>query len=225
MKTKFLALGLAALLAVPALVQAAPKGVTGDYMEFRSADVYTGPCFANGEMGLGGRNAVLAWHVRQGDWQGVSIEGLSVVAVVRASNTLGDRFANPLPARSVVVVDRRATPAQRVALIDFAKAQAGRLLANIVAVESEPISFEVNQKQWGYATLQAGKLVELKTRAVGPQDEFCHNEEVYYPPLVGHLDHAVPAVELESAYTGNHLDVTWQDSGRRSSFVAAFSTM
>jgi hypothetical protein len=225
MKTKFVALGLAALLAVPALVQAAPKGVTGDYMEFRSADVYTGPCFANGEMGLSGRNAVLAWRVQRGAWQGVSIQGLSVVAVVHASDTLGDRYANPLPARSVVIVDRQATPAQREALISFAKAQAGRLLANVVAVESEPISFEVNQKEWGYATLQAGNLVKLKTRAVGPQDEFCHNEEVYYPPLVGHLDHAVPAVELESAYTGNHLDVTWQDSGRRSSFVAAFSTM
>ena len=110
---------------------------------------------------------------------------------------------------------RRATAAQRAALLDFAKAQAGSLLANVVAVESRPISFEVNEKDRGYGTLKAGDLVELKTRAVGPQDMFCHNEEVYYPPLVGHLDHAVPAVELESAYTGNHLTVTWQDSGRR----------
>jgi hypothetical protein len=210
---------------VPALAQASPKGVRGDYMEFRSADIWTGPCFANGEMGLGGKNAVLAWRVQQGAWHGVSIQGLSVVAVVRATNTLGDRYVDALPARSVLIVDRQATPAQREALIGFAKAQAGQLLANVVAVESEPISFQVNQKERGYATLKAGNLVELKTRGVGPQDVICHNEEVYYPPLVGHLDHAVPAVELESAYTGNHLDVTWQDSGRRSSFVAAFSTM
>ncbi len=224
MKTKLLAFGLAAMLALPALANATPKGITGDYMEFRSADVYTGPCFANGEMGLQGRNGVLAWRVREGAWNGVPVAGLSVVAVVRASNTLGDRFASALPARSVVIVDQRATAAQRAALLDFAKTQAGSLLANVVAVESQPISFEVNEKDRGYATLKAGNLVELKTRAVGMQDMFCHNEEVYYQPLVGHLQHAVPAVELESAYTGNHLNVTWNDSGRRSSFVAAFAT-
>ena len=224
MKTKVLAFGLAAMLALPGLAKATPKGITGDYMEFRSADVYTGPCFANGEMGVDGKNGVLAWRVRQGEWNGVSLNGLSVVAVVRASNTLGDRFANPLPARSVVIVDQRATAAQRAALVNFAKTQAGSLLANVVAVESQPISFEVNEKDRGYGTLEAGNLVELKTRAVGPQDMFCHNEEVYYPPLVGHLQHAVPAVELESTYTGNHLNVTWNDSGRRSSFVAGFAT-
>jgi hypothetical protein len=223
MKTKVLALGLAALLALPALANAAPKGITGDYMEFRSADVYTGPCFANGEMNLGGKNALLAWHVRQGDWNGVSLAGLSVVAVVRASNTLGDRYASALPARAVVIVDRQATPAQREALVHFARAQAGRLLANVVAVQARPISFHVNEKDHGYGTLKAGNLVKLRTRAVGPQDLFCHNEEIYYQPLVGHLRHAVPAVELESAYNGNHLNVTWNDSGRRSSFVAAFS--
>jgi hypothetical protein len=223
MKTKVLALGLAAILALPCLAKATPKGITGDYMEFRSADVYTGPCFANGEMGLDGKNGVLAWHVRQGEWKGVGLDGLSVVAVVRASNTLGDRFASPLPARSVVIVDIRATAAQRAALVNFAKAQAGPLLAHVVAVEAQPIVFQVNEKERGYGTLKAGNLVELKTRAVGPQDLFCHNEEVYYQPLVGHLQHAVPAVELESAYNGNHLDVTWNDSGRRSSFVAGFA--
>jgi hypothetical protein len=222
MKTKLLAFGLAAILALPALAKATPKGITGDYMEFRSADVYTGPCFANGEMGLDGKNALLAWHVRQGAWNGVSLAGLSVVAVVRASNTLGDRFGSPLPARSVVIVDRQATAAQRTALVNFAKAQAGSLLENVIAVESQPISFEVNETDRGYATLKAGNLVELITRAVEMKDMFCHNEEIYYQPLVGHLQHAVPAVELESAYTGNHLNVTWNDSGRRSSFVAAF---
>lgn len=223
MKTKLLAFGLAAILVLPALAKATPKGITGDYMEFRSADVYTGPCFANGEMGLSGKNAVLAWRVRQGSWNGVALNGLSVIAVVRASNTLGDQYANPLPARSVVIVDQRATPGQRAALLNFAKTQAGRLLANVLAVESQPITFHVNEKDRGYGTLSAGNLVKLKTRAVGPQDLFCHNEEVYYQPLVGHLEHAVPAVELESAYTGNHLNVTWNDSGRRSSFVAAFA--
>lgn len=225
MKLKLLALGVAALVAAPMIGQAAPKGISGEYMEFRNADVYTGPCFANGEMGLGGKEAVLAWRIGQGSWQGVPLKGLGVVAVVRASDTLGDRYADALPARSVVIVDQQANAEQREALVNFAKTEAGKLLANVVAVETQPISFEVSKTNWGYATVKAGKLVELKTRAICSNDMICHNEEVYYKPLVGHLEHAVPAVELTSIYSGNHLGVTWQDSGRRSSFVAAFSTM
>ncbi|OLE47236.1 MAG: hypothetical protein AUG46_07180 [Acidobacteria bacterium 13_1_20CM_3_58_11] len=36
--------------------------IAGDYLESRSADVYTGQCFANGEVGLTGDEAILAWH-------------------------------------------------------------------------------------------------------------------------------------------------------------------
>ena len=223
MNRKILAAGLAAMFALPVLALATPKGITGDYVEFRNADVYTGPCFANSEMGLVGRNAVLGWRVRQGSWNGVSLAGLSVVAVVRASNTLGDPDVNSLPARSVVIVDERANTAQRAALVDFAKAQAGRLLSDVVAVQPEPIQFEVNQSNPGSSMLTAGNLVVLRTRGIEMKDMFCHNEQVYYQPLVGHLKHAVPAVEEMSAYTGKRLGVTWKDSERRSSFVAEFS--
>src|SRR2546430_7133513 len=36
--------------------------IAGDYLESRSADVYTGQCFANGEVGLTGDEAILAWR-------------------------------------------------------------------------------------------------------------------------------------------------------------------
>jgi len=51
-----------------ALVQLAQAKITGDYIETRTADVYTGQCFANGEVGLTGDEAILAWHVRSGRW-------------------------------------------------------------------------------------------------------------------------------------------------------------
>ena len=40
--------------------------IRGDYIETRSADVYTGSCFANGEVNLVGNEAILAWHVQSG---------------------------------------------------------------------------------------------------------------------------------------------------------------
>jgi hypothetical protein len=46
---------------------------------------------------------------------------------------------------------------------------------------------------------------------------------VFYQPLAAHLVHSMPVVETSSTYSGNHLGVTWNDSGRRSSFVGSFA--
>ncbi len=223
MRTKAIILAAAALMVMPTIAKAAhpSTAISGDYAEFRNADVYTGPCFANSEMNLTGENAVLAWHVRQGEWAGVPLANLSVVAVVRASATLGDPYASPLPAKTVFMVDARANQAQRSALISFAQAQANGLLNDVVAVQQQPISFDVVQH--GITEIRAGNLVQLRTRTLKMTDAICHNESVYYPPLAAHLEHSMPVVAAASSYTGNSLGVTWQDSNRRSSFVGAFA--
>ncbi len=217
----FVVLFAAALMAVVPAAEAAQ--ISGQYLEARTADVYTGPCFANSEVNLTGNEAVLAWRIDQGSWGNVALDGLAVVAVVRASHTLGDPYANPLPAKAVLIVDTRASETQRQALVSFAQAQAAPLLNQIVAIEAAPVRFEVDPNRHGYATLEAGDLARLSTRAVGLADEICHNEEVYYPPLAAHLTHAMPAVTARSTYQGNHLGVTWNESGRRGSFVGTFS--
>lgn len=224
MRTTAMILAAAALMVMPSIAKAASHSATaisGDYAEFRNADVYTGPCFANSEMNLAGENAVLAWHVRQGEWAGVPLANLSVVAVVRASATLGDPYSSPLPAKAVFMVDARANQAQRVALIHFAQAQASGLLDDVVAVQQQPISFDVVQH--GITEVKVGDLVSLRTRMLKMTDAICHNEAVYYPPLAAHLAHSMPVVAAASSYTGNNLGVTWQDSNRRSSFVGIFA--
>jgi hypothetical protein len=223
MKVKGIVFAAAVLFTIPARAMAAQTGsatISGDYAEFRNADVYTGPCFANAETSLTGDDAVLAWHVRDGAWAGVSLADLSVVAVVRAHGTLGDPYENPQPAKTVFVVDARANDTQRAALIQFAQAQAAGLLNDVVAVQPQPIFFSIPQHGW--TTVQAGNLVRLSTRALNDSDKICHNEDVYYPPLAQHLEHAMPVVAQTSSYSGNHLGVTWNDSGRRSSFVGTF---
>jgi hypothetical protein len=224
MRIKGMLLSLALAVAGPAMAQSAPVAtISGNYVEFRNADVYTGPCFANSEMGLTGQEAVLGWQVAQGSWAGVPLDGLAVVAVVRASATLGDPFENPLPAKTVFIVDARASQVQRAALIQFAQAQTSGLLNDVVAVQAAPIAFSAPAGGHGDASLQAGNLLRLATRPIGSGDEICHNEEVYYQPLATHLSHAVPAVALDSTYTGNHLGITWSESGRRSAFVGSFA--
>lgn len=224
MRLRGLVLSLTLLLALPVLVQAAPAGrIAGDYVEVRTADVFTGPCFANSEVGLTGTEAVLAWRIRTGSWDSVVLDGLSIVAVVRASATLGDPYSNPLPAQAVLLVDERASAAQQTALVAFARAQAGALLSDIVAIEAAPVRFAVEESRHGFVQVEAGNVATIATRAIGAADHFCHNEEVFYPPLASNLDHAMPAVATDSGYRGNHLGVTWREADRRGSFVGTFS--
>src|SRR5579863_4186748 len=99
--------GLSELLCVALLTlttSAFAQQIHGDYVETRSADVYTGQCFANGEVNLVGDEAILAWHIQSGSWDGVPLEGLTIAAAVKASGTLGDPHENPLPARAVLMI-------------------------------------------------------------------------------------------------------------------------
>ena len=194
----------------------------GDYLEARSADVYTGPCFANSEVGLTGQEAILAWKVQQGDWNGVNLTGLSVVAVVRANATLGDPYHTPYPARSVLIVDSRASTPQRMALAAFAASMAGSLLDHVVRVESAPIQLTVEHGELhGAAKLVAGHFAQIETRSLCQGDHLCGNESVYYPPLVA-LMHSMPAFTLDSSFSGQGLGEVWKNVDKRSAFVGSF---
>src|ERR1019366_10573882 len=104
-------LSIVLVLAVASLsLPVTAQQIQGDYLETRSADVYTGQCFANGEVNLVGNEAILAWHVRSGSWDGVQLQGLTVAAAVRANGTLGDPYEDPFPAKAVLLVDELASP-------------------------------------------------------------------------------------------------------------------
>ena len=101
----------AALALVLTVLPTSAAGLTGKYIEARTCDVWTGPCFANAEMNLAGKHAVLGWKVDQGEFQGVRLDGLGVVAVVAASDTLG--LTQTGKAKAVLIVDSRATTQRR----------------------------------------------------------------------------------------------------------------
>src|SRR5436309_14896849 len=117
------ALALAAFALILCSAPLPAAGITGKYIEARTCDVWTGPCFANAEMNLGGKHAVLGWKVDKGAFDGVNLDGLGVVAVVAASDTLG--LVQTGSAKAVLIVDRRADGKQREALVAFAKKQGG----------------------------------------------------------------------------------------------------
>jgi len=144
--------------------------IRGDYIETRSADVYTGQCFANGEVNLTGKEAILAWHVQSGSWDGVPLDGLTIAAAVRAKATLGDPYGNPYPAQAVLLVDEQANPQQRVALVSFAKQMGGELLKNVDQTLAAPMEMIVNHERHGVALLRAGQFATVQTRSLGDKD-------------------------------------------------------
>jgi hypothetical protein len=218
-----LGFGIALFMGLSVAVYAAD--IEGDYIETRSADVYTGPCFANGEVGLLGNQAILAWHVREGRWGDVALDGLTVVGVVRAAATLGDVYSDPYPAKSVLLIDETANEEQRTALVQFARAMGGRLLSDVVEVRAAPISLQVGTgEEHGSALLTAGNLVKVRTRSLGHKDHFCGNEITYYPPLTGQLSHSMPVFALANEYSGPGLDSQWRLRNRRSAFIGTFAT-
>ncbi len=195
----------------------------GDYVEARTSDVYTGPCFANGEVGQTGKLAVMGWHVEQGDWQGVDLSGLSVMGVVRSQNTLGDYAATSFPSKAVIIVDEKASPEQRMALEAFAQKMSAGLLNDVVKTVAQPIDFRLgdNSVHSMKAEMVAGNLAKIATRPLNEGDQICHNEGVFYPPLTA-TDHAMAAYTMENSYQGKELGESWSYPGKRSAFVANF---
>lgn len=212
--------GIVTLVALAVCAIPSIASIQGNYVEVRSADVYTGPCFANSEVGLEGRHAIVAWKIDQGEWHGTNLNGLSVIAVVKAKDNLGDPYHNPYPAESILIVDQRANAAQRDALISFAHAAGGKLVANVVRIDRAPISMDFGA-QHGTVLVKAGRLATIQTRSLCSGDSICGNEIRYYPPLTK-VSQAMPAYTVNEAFNGSGLGVVWNSQDNRSAYIADF---
>ena len=198
--------------------------IEGHYLESRTCQVYTGPCFANAEVGLSGKNAVLAWSITDGKHGGVDLSGLTVVMAVKAANTLEFRgFEDAGALKSVVYVDHKATTAQQLALVDFAKKHSGRGGEKVVRVSTAPIEMSLDVSSLdGKLSVGEKKVVQLETRKARPEDCICSNESAYYPPLVK-VDHFAPGVATVGTFNGWGLGSRWSTPGARSAYMATFS--
>jgi hypothetical protein len=102
----------AVVLAWGAGIQASDPALTGDYVEARTAEVFTGPCILGSEGEVSGKEAIMAWRVSRGKMNGVPLDGLAVVAVVAADRhlSLHVRRTGAHVNKSVLMTDERATP-------------------------------------------------------------------------------------------------------------------
>jgi hypothetical protein len=205
----------------PIVVNAAE--IRGSYLETRSCQIYTGPCFANAEIGLMGKDAMLAWHVDQGSHQGVELAGLSVIMLISATDTLAHAgIDDPKGIKSVIIVDERATASQREALIDFVRQRTGRAGREVVRVKTSPIDMQLDEINLR-GEVTAGAMVKLSTRRARKGDCICSNEIAYYPPLT-ELQNFTPGVSIEAEVKGSVVGgQRWSMPNSRSAYMGLFA--
>lgn len=229
-------IALCGVLGCVAATAGEPVQVRGDYLEARTADVFTGPCFSNAEIFVVGDRAVMAWKVTEGAIDGVDLAGLGVAAAVRGTTTFSED--DPRAAEAVLIVDERANSDQRTALIAMARRLGGERLGRVTDVKTSAIELTIDDhcalEPEGPAhkhhvmplappaRFEAAGLAEIATRPLTAEDCVCGNEVVAYPPLSAGVE-AEPAYTLGHAYRGAGLNSTWDDPNCRSSFVGHFS--
>ena len=206
------------LAAVP-LLAAGPRGVTGAYVEARTAEVFTGGCIMNSEAETMGKEAVLAWKVDRGSFNGIAVDGLAVVAALAGDRNLGmTEMGGEAPAvRSAVFVDARASRAQQIALVAMASALSRGLVGTIVQVTPAPITFADRGSE---IEVTAPQLV-LEVNKHMTHDPTCGAQQWFHP--LAALDASTIGVADQHLYTGSSLGTKWSDPNKRSAFFGTFA--
>jgi hypothetical protein len=212
------AVGLALALACGAALvssRAEGDGVRGLYVEARTASVFAGACHYNGELTTAGREAVLAWSVREGRWGGVELAGVRAVAVVGSEANLTDTSA---ARRTELIIDGGASAAQAKAFARAVESVYGRVLGRVVEVRRAPVSFDAGGKSFKVAAPDAALDVEAM-----PDDLCCRMPQlVWYAPLVPVEGRKVGYTRAAS-YAGGAAGEAWQRTGENGAFYGTFS--
>jgi hypothetical protein len=218
MKRILLVCSLAVLAAAP--LAAGGKGtVTGAYVEARTAEVFTGGCIMNSEAETMGRQAVLAWKVDRGSFNGIAIDGLSVVAALAGDRNLGmqEMGGEKASVRSALFVDARANAAQQLALVAMANELSNGLVGTIVQVTPAPIAFVDHGSEIEVTTAQ----VTLDVNKHLTHDPTCGAMQWFHP--LAQVTESAIGVAAEHSFTGAALGTKWSDPNKRSAFFGTFA--
>lgn len=218
MKRTIVLAAMVGLAATGSLAASGKGSVVGQYVEARTAEVFTGGCIMSSEAETIGKQAVLAWKVDRGTVNGVSVDGLAVVAALSGDRNLGlhEIGGERAAVRSVVFVDERANPVQRMALVAMAH-DLSSSIGTIVQVTPAPIQFADAGSEIHVATSNVSLDVIKEMR----HDPTCGAQQWFHP--LASVDKATMGVADQNAFTGSLLGTKWSDPNKRSAFFGTFS--
>ena len=205
------------VVAIAALVfgsKAENVSLHGDYVEVRTASVFAGACHYNGEVVTTGRDAMMAWNVTSGKWQGVDLSGTRAVAIVTSDANLADNAART----AEIILDSTSSTQQSQAMLAALKQNYAAALGNVVTVRYAPISFEHSGRSYAVAADDASINVEAM-----PNDLCCKMPNlVWYSPLVL-LENRKVGYTVKATYSGKAIATPWSRSGENSAFYGSFA--
>ncbi|HEY7120747.1 MAG TPA: DUF1326 domain-containing protein [Tepidisphaeraceae bacterium] len=188
--------------------------ISGDYVEARTASVFAGACHYNGELVTTGQDAILAWNITAGTWQGTDLAGVKAVAAVSSNVNLANEGARKVE----LIVDSKASDAQAAALKALLSEKFGAKLGQIVAVRRAPVTFSHTGNDYsvsakGYAAMDVQPM---------PNGECCKQPNlVWYSPLVP-LEGRKVGFTQTASYTAGTVGDAWQRQGENSAFYGSF---
>ena len=218
MKRAFTVAALVSLAAVP-LLAGGRATVSGAYVEARTAEVFTGGCIMNSEAETMGRQAVLAWKVDRGSFNGIALDGLSVVAALAGDRNLGmPEMGGEIPeVKSALFVDERANAAQRLALVAMVHELSHGIVGTIVQVAPAPIAFADH----GSEIAVSAPNVTLEVNKHMTHDPTCGAQQWFHP--LSAVNEATIGVADQHLFTGSVLGTKWSDPNKRSAFFGTFA--
>ena len=190
--------------------------VQGEYIEARSASVYVGACHFGAEFMEGGKEATLVWNIQQGSWNDVSLEGLTVVAIVSAKSNLA---IDTETRKSVLYFDPSTTAAQRTAISDLLTTKQADVLGEVVATQTATVEFAKKDTKYD---VTVGNVLALSANRY-PCVNCTQPHQIWYEPLTT-IQNAIVGKSEVYRYKDSHLPVMWQQSGTANNvFVGSFS--
>ena len=195
--------------------------VVGKYVEARTAEVFAGGCIMNSEAETMGRQAVLAWRITSGAFNGVPLDGLTVIAAVAGDRNLGMREMGgeaPTAVKAIITVDPRATPAQRAALVGLVRELTGGLITQVVRVDTAPMRFATSAN---YVEVSAADTLQLTIKKEMTHDPSCGAMQ-WFKPFTAMAQSSMGVAEAHS-FSGAGLGTKWSAPDKRSAFWGTFS--
>jgi hypothetical protein len=219
---KLVLTAVAALVVSAVTLSADDKGrITGEYVEARTAEVFAGGCIMNSEAETLGRQAVMAWRITSGAFNGVTLDGLTVAAAVAGDRNLGMREMGgeePTAVKAIIIVDPRANTAQRHALVRLVRELSNGLITHVVRVDVAPVKFATSPKYVEVSVPDNNILLTVNKEM--KHDPSCGAMQ-WFKPFTKLADAALGVAE-EHSFEGQGLNTKWSAPNKRSAFFGTF---
>lgn len=196
--------------------------VTGEYVEARTAEVFAGGCIMNSEAETAGRQAVLAWRIIRGRFNGVPLDGLTFTAAIAGDRNLGMREIGgeePHDVRAIITVDVSADAAQRQTVVQLARHLSGGLISEVVRVDVAPVRFVSTLRS---IEVSAADVLTLIVNKEMTHDSSCGAMQ-WFKPFSPQLTWSAMGVAEAHAFSGPGLGSKWSAPHKRSAFYGSFA--